>query len=210
MAPESTRRPLITDLEGETLHTVWASETVLAVGGDLSRGTHGVLVGEGPSPLTGLHVPSDLDAGRGDDGALDTGPDVNAVDAADPDGNVRDAGSVDTGPLDATTELDARGPEPDVPVPDVPVPDARVVDVAVADVALPGPAQDCPDFRCTFPLECWELAVADWRPVCTESCREPADCEGYGRNPCCVAPGPQVAATYCIARAALPDNCGLN
>jgi hypothetical protein len=177
-----TRRPPVEGLQTETLHAVWAQGTQLLVGGDLVRGTHGVLVGLREVPSLGPMVPPVPDASP---------PDASVPDARAPDASPPDAAPRDAGPADSE------------PAADVPRPDAQP-----ADAALPGPAEDCPGFRCIFPLECWELASANWRAVCTEPCSDPQDCVGYGDGPCCVAPGPQVVATYCISRVALPGGCG--
>lgn len=187
----------------DTLHAVWAPDDVWAVGGDLLRVTHGlVLTSRAPTPTLDLAEvaapdggPPDAATDVGPDAALpdavvaDARPDVPAPDVMDTDAVVPDARLVDAEP---------DGPPPDGPTPDMPTPDA----------GPPGRGEACEE-TCSGDLECWKVFLAiDEAVICTEPCLEgPGECVGYGPDPCCFVPGPQLLEPYCVPRAIMAGGC---
>lgn len=71
---------------------------------------------------------------------------------------------------------------------------------------LPGPGQTCPDFQCSASLNCWGIAQAGFRNICTQNCATVDECGVYGPA-CCQPPGPQVIQKVCVPLALLPNGC---
>ncbi len=216
----------------DTLHAVWAPGDIWAVGGDMLRGTHGlVLSSRLPTPSLDLAEVAPPDGGLPDaapDVRVDLGRDAAPHDVGRPDAQ-RDAQVPDAMDTDAVVPdavvLDGVVPDarvvdaaPDGPPPDGPTPDGPVPDAARADAELPGPGEQCKvpscedgvcEVTCSGDLECWKVFLAiDEAIICTELCLDgPEDCEGYGPDPCCFVPGPQLLEPYCVPRAIMAEGC---
>lgn len=160
--------------------------------------------------------------GCGDGGMAIERPDVRfadavSVDATAPDAAPRDHRDGAPRPVDdaAAPPVDAAAVTWDVGPPPIdagaapvdaapPPPDAAPPDAA----PIPGPGEKCEDFETCAPgLVCWQVADADWFPYCLRPCAGPEECDGFGPNPCCMAPGPQLIETYCIPDAILNNGC---
>ncbi len=177
----------------DTLHGLWSGPDLWAVGGDVVRGKYGLIATtRRPWPTLQIGPPLALDAG------VDASKDA-AIDVVDAAADVIvdvsfDAADTSTdAPLDAS--LDATVDAPSDSGPDV------------APDALPGPGEPCGNFMCSGSLQCLIVADPVWAPYCMEQCSAPGECVGYGANPCCVIPGPQLNDTYCIPNAVFPNGC---
>ncbi len=170
----------------DTLHAVFDEGTLWAVGGDLLRLDHGlILTDRDPTPTLEI-------------GAAQPPPDAGTSDASTPPS---DAGPPPDFGADATRDagLDA-APDaaPDAQPPDEGLPDATV-DATPDATPLPGAGERC-DGPCAGDLECLEIFFQSTeRPlVCTEPCRGPEECEAYGPGACCMVPGPQTMERACV------------